>query len=228
MKQNGCSKVWTKVVCIGVLLLAGGVSQEARGDDGYSQAWVQFWLSANLNDVVGVKVAREDRFRDSDEDKYYYGHTELSLPVKLTDHWTLAPAVRFIRTLRGGEWRDDVMPQLNLINKTALGPLTLKNRMRLVKVEKEAASDDPVEYHHRADLVLTKGWTAWNVRPYVAEELFYSFTANELYRSRATGGLLCTPVQKVSVDLYLMREDTKTAGDWKDILVLGLACGYEF
>lgn len=220
MKQSFFSRVWMAIV-----LLTGGL---VYGEAGENQSWVQFWVSANLNDTVGVKLAREDRYRDSDEDKYYYGHTELSLPVKLDDRWTLAPAVRIIRTLRGGYWRDDLMPQLNLINKTALGPVTLKNRMRLVKIEKEASADDPVEYHHRADLVLTKGLGGWNVKPYVAEELFYSFDANEMFRSRTSGGLICAPIQKVSMDLFLMREDTKKDGDWSDILVFGLACGYEF
>jgi hypothetical protein len=77
-------------------------------------------------------------------------------------------------------------------------------------------------------LILTQGWTAWNIRPYVAEELFLDFDQKEITRSRASGGLLVAPVKKLSLDLYVMREDTKSGGLWNDILVLGLATGYEF
>ncbi|NOU36556.1 MAG: DUF2490 domain-containing protein [Kiritimatiellaceae bacterium] len=226
MKQGSIPKTLVRGVFVTMLL--SGLITAAHGADGESQAWVQFWASANITDRVGVKLVREDRFRDSDEDKYYYGYTELGFPVKLNDHWSVAPAIRAVRALRGGEWRDDLMPQGNLMHKTALGPVTLKNRARLAKTYKEAADVDPVEYQHKTDLVLTKGWGSWNVRPYAAEEVFYDFDEHDLTRFRTYGGLLVSPVKKVSVDLYVMREDTKAAGGWTDILVFGLAGGYEF
>jgi len=68
MKQSIFYKAW--MVCTMAAVLLSGLSPSARGDDGESQAWVQFWASANITDVVGVKLTREDRFRDSDEDKY--------------------------------------------------------------------------------------------------------------------------------------------------------------
>ncbi len=228
MKRKGCSAGWIKGVFIAAILLAGLLSPTARGDASDNQAWIRFWVSGNINDTVSVKLTHEDRFRDSGEDKYYYGYTDISLPVKLNEHWTLAPAVRAIRTLRSGEWKDDLMPHITLLNKTTLGPVLLKNRMRLVRTDKEDADVDPVQYRHRLDVVSATGWSSWKFKPYIAEEGFYDFTDHDLNQFRTYGGLLFSPLKKVSFDLYVMREDTKKENSWHDILVFGLITGFEF
>ncbi len=228
MKRKGCSEGWIKGVFIATILLASLLSPAVRGEAGDDQAWIRFWVSGNINDKVGVKLAREDRFQDSSEDKYYYGYTDISLPVKLNEHWTLAPAIRAIRTLRGGEWKDDLMPHITLLNKTTLGPVTLKNRMRLVRTDKEDKDVDPVQYRHRLDVVSATGWSSWKFKPYVAEEVFYDFTDRDLNQFRTYGGVLFSPLQKVLFDLYVMSEDTKKEGNWSDILVFGLSTGFEF
>ena len=221
------SKKGIKSLCAG-LLLAGLLSPAARGEAGEDQAWMRFWIMQDINKTVGVKVAHEDRFRDSDEDKYYYGYTDISVPVKLNDYLTLAPAVRQIHTLRGGVWRDDLMPHLTLSSKTPLGPVVLKNRMRLVRTDKDDSDVDPVQYRHRLDVVSAEGWTSWKLKPYVADEVFYDFTDRDLNQNRAYVGLLFSPVHRLSFDLYVMREDTKKANEWNDILVFGLITRFEF
>lgn len=225
MKQNGCSKVW-KIACIAGLLIAGGAM--ARGEAGDNQAWMQIWVSGQLTDTVGIKLTRENRYRDTDEDKYFYGYTDIALPVKLNKNWSLTPAVRLITTLRGGEWRDDLMPHISLNNKTTLGSVTMKNRMRLVKMDKEATDADPIQYRHRIDLMPAKSWTDWKLTPYVAEEVFYDFDEYQVNKFRTYAGMTFVPVKKVSMDLYVMREDTKKLGDWNDVLVFGLASGFKF
>ena len=221
------SKTGIKCLCLGVVL-AGLLGSAACGEAGDNQAWIRFWVLGNINDRVGVKLAREDRYRDSAAEKYYYGYTDISVPVKLDDQWTLAPAVRVIRTLRGGEWKDDLMPHLTLFNKTTVGPVLLKNRMRLVRTDKEDSNVDPVQYRHRLDIVSANGWSSWKFKPYVADEVFYDFTDRDLNQNRAYAGLLFSPVHKVSFDLYVMREDTKKENEWHDILVFGLITGFEF
>jgi hypothetical protein len=169
-----------------------------------------------------------DLFGSTSRSTRRYSYTDISLPVKLNEHWTLAPAVRAIRTLRGGEWKDDLMPHVTLFNKTTLGPVTLKNRMRLVRTDKEDTEVDPVQYRHRLDVVSATGWSRWKFKPYVAEEVFYDFTDHDLNQFRTYGGVLFSPLQKVSFDLYVMREDTKKENSWNDILVFGLMTGFEF
>lgn len=225
MKRNIYSRVWKKA-CITGLLIAGGAM--ARGEAGDNQAWMQIWVSGQLTDTVGIKLTRENRYRDTDEDKYFYGYTDIALPVKLNKNWSLTPAVRLITTLRGGEWRDDLMPHISLNNKTTLGPVTMKNRMRLVKMDKEATDADPIQYRHRIDLMPAKSWTDWKLMPYVAEEVFYDFDEYQVNKFRTYAGMTFAPVKKVSMDLYVMREDTKKLGDWNDVLVFGLAGGFKF
>jgi hypothetical protein len=225
MRRNICSKYWKKV-CIAGLMIAGCAT--VRGEAGDNQAWMQVWVSGDITDTVGIKLTRENRYRDTDDDKYYYGYTDIALPVKLNKSWTLTPAVRLITTLRGGEWREDLMPHISLNNKTTLGPVTLKNRMRLVKMDKEATDADPVQYRHRLDLMPAKSWTDWKLTPYVAEEVFYDFDEYQVNKCRTYVGLTFAPVKKVSMDLYVMREDTKKNEEWSDVLVFGLASGFKF
>jgi hypothetical protein len=101
-----------------------------------------------------------------------------------------------------------------------LGALAISARSRLeyrIKQDK-----DPV-FRNR-DMVTIKfgqGFTALNIVPYIADEIFYDLENKKLNRNRAYVGITIKSVPYLSPTVYLMKQSDFKEHRWNSFLILG-------
>jgi hypothetical protein len=101
-----------------------------------------------------------------------------------------------------------------------LGALAISARSRLeyrIKQDK-----DPV-FRNR-DMVTIKfgqGFTALNIVPYIADEIFYDLENKKLNRNRAYVGITIKSVPYLSPTVYLMNQSDFKEKRWNSFLILG-------
>ncbi len=222
MKRNGCSKGWTKA-CIAGLMIAGSAIVRADEND---QTWLTATVKGSLNDNLSLKFSGQNRYRDDD---HYYRHFDYSAEYKMTKSWSVAGIYRDqIVKSKSGQWRTTAGYMLDINNSMKQFGMELKSRMRFTYFDPHYAADSTTDFRPRFDLLPAKGFTAWSLKPYVADEMMYNFDESNFYRNRLSFGLKFNPASPLTIDLSLMHEVTETNEKWAENWNPCLAATYSF
>jgi hypothetical protein len=223
MKWNPISNVWT-MGCIAGLLIAGG-ALKARADEN-DQFWLTGGVKYKMTDQVSLKVAEQIRFKD---ETFYYRHTDLGLGVKLTANWSAAGTFRLVeKKNKAGEWQRCTGYLLDATYVASGWGAELKSRMRLAVFDPQYDADCSTDIRPRFDLSPAKGCTAWKLKPYIADELMVSLDEGNLYRNRVIVGLNAMPHKHLSLNLFMMNEQTESGDKWSGNWNAGLAATLNF
>ncbi len=192
--------------------------------------WIEGNLKGKLSETLAVKLTEQVRYRDEGK-FYFYRYTDFGLSWKFAKNWSLAPGYRYITARKNptSNWISKPLWRLDLKNETTVSVIDFSSRLRLTYVALDHARD-VIDFCPKFTLLLSKAWTSWKLRPYIADEMMYNFEANNIYRNRISGGIKCAPWAKVSIDLFLIHERTEIAlnNEWNESYNMGACIGLNF
>ena len=183
-------------------------------------AEIHLWHAEKFNRKISDKlsIALEQDFRS--ESGLYYVHSDFGFKYKIGSRWAFNINFREVFESKKGVWVSEHRPHGTVSTKVSLGALAISARSRLeyrIKQDK-----DPV-FRNR-DMVTIKfgqGFTALNIVPYIADEIFYDLENKKLNRNRAYVGITIQSVPYLSPTVYLMNQSDFKEHRWNSFLILG-------
>ena len=222
MNRNLISNGWKARVVAG-LMIAGGIQVAADEQD---QVWLTGSVKGGLTDRLTLKVAEQIRYKDED---YFYRHTDLGVGYKLNRNWSVCGTFRYVeKKNKADEWLGCDGYLLDVINTMKGRGVQLKSRMRLSYFDPNYDADCSTDFRPRFDLMPAKGLTSWTLKPYLADEVMIDLKEANLYRNRVIAGLKASPVQLLTLDLFVMQECTQKNEQWTEHWNSGLSLTLNF
>jgi hypothetical protein len=197
--------------------------QLARAESNW-EYWTSYGFTDSVSDNVTIKVAPELRYKGDFSD-HYYTHIDMGLDWKINDWLVLGPYYRHVEEKKDGQWNVEYRPHFNVTLKANLLGLDISDRSRLEYRIKD--DEDFFRYRNKLTLKLEK-MTSLEIQPYIAEEPFYDFDANEVNKNRVYAGFGFTIFNKLKADINYILENRKKANHWTDVNVLALSLKYSF
>ena len=214
-------KVLSFITITGAILLVGICFAYDDGD------W-QYWNTENIggkiidvrNDYLdSIKAMIEAEFRWGDDvSELYYYHGDLGITLnKLFASWfSLGLNYRQVYELKSGEWTEENRPHLNGTIKLKWEGWDISNRCRFEYRDTESYND--WRFRNKLTAKFPWKWTSWQIRPYVADEIFYDFHADELNRNRLYAGIGIGKLfllETIKGDVFFLWQSTKKP-NWGD------------
>jgi len=197
-------------------------------DDGDFQQWSTVALSYKINDDWKLLAEEELRWGD-DWGNFYYTHTELGIAYSGFADWlVLGVKYRQIFEEKGRDFHYENRPHFNLKLKKDVDGWGLSTRSRLEYRDKEEGNDG-WRYRNKFTIKAPIKLTKYEIRPYVADEIFYDCDDGDLYRNRLYAGVGYKLTKYVGGALcYLWQTTENSAGAWVDYNVLGTKVKFDF
>jgi hypothetical protein len=202
-----------------VVAMAGLATGEADWE-----YWSQYEAAWKVEESLDVRLKPELRFRD-DFAGHYYWHLEIGADWKAQTWLVLGPYYRHIRTESGRDWKTEKRPHANATLAWSLGSIALSDRNRLeyrIKTGKEA-----FVYRNRLWVKFPHMGPA-GFQPFLGNEVFYDFDAEEINRNRAYAGFTIKLASGANADLYYILDSSKKNDEWSPTNILATALKYKF
>ena len=189
-------------------------------DDGDFQYWNTESFSVKLADDWKFDAEAEFRFGDDASD-FYYQHSDGGITYSgLSKYIDIGLNYRFVFEESGSDWEYINTPHLNLTLKTELEKFKISDRSRFEYRDKENGNDG-WRYRNKLTVKFPLKLTDLNIQPYVADEIFVDFDAEDLNRNRLYAGLGFNIYKNLNGDIYYLWQASKSSGKWKDTNVIG-------
>lgn len=192
-----------------------------------NQTWIDFSITGKLTDKIAVSYAENLRYIEKDFE-YVYRHSDLKIGFKIDKYWTLSPAFRYVTKYNGETETSTPCWYINIDNKSSYKNISLLSRLRIFYGD-ASASDDTIDARPKFVLSPKKGWTNYNIKPYVADELFFDLhSGNDFYRNRLSAGVKISPIPQGTLSAFLMHQYTETSGSWHEVYNMGIGAALKF
>ncbi|MFC1809343.1 DUF2490 domain-containing protein, partial [Candidatus Omnitrophota bacterium] len=197
-------------------------------DDGDFQQWSTISVTYKVNDDWKVTGEQEVRWGD-DWDDFYYTHTDLGIVYGGVADWLdLGVNYREVYEEKSKNFVFENRPHFNVTLKTDIEGWALSDRSRLEYRDKET-DNNGWRYRNKLTLKAPFKLTKFEIRPYVADEVFVDLDAGDLNRNRVYGGVGCKLMEHVGAELYyLWQASENSSGDWVDYHALGAKLKFSF
>ena len=196
-------------------------------DDGEFQYWNTESVSYKINQDLKMKLEEEFRFGD-DGGNLYYQHSDLGLSYSgLTDWLDLAINYRQVFEKKSGEWKYENRPHLNASVAWKMFDIACGNRARFEYRHRED-SENYWRYRNKLTVKLPFKFTALEIQPYIADEIFYDFDEETLNRNRLYAGFSLRLFKDLKGDMFYLWQSSKSNDKWSDIHVLGTKLNLSF
>jgi len=213
-----------KEVLAGVLfIIILTMSRLAQADSRW-EYWTSFGFTNSVSDNVTLKVAPELRYKGGSSG-HYYTRVDMGFDWEVNKWLILGSYYRHVEEKKKDKWEIEKRPHLNATIKGKLFGLAISNRGRLEYRITE--DDDFFRYRNKLTLKAAKK-TLFEIQPYIADEPFYDFDADEFNKNRLYAGFGCTIFNKLKADLYYILESRRKDGHWRDFNILGINFIYPF
>jgi hypothetical protein len=209
------------VVLHSIIILT--TSRSALADSRW-QYWTTFGFTDAVSNNVTLKFAPELRYKGGFSG-HYYTHFDMGFDWEVNEWLTLGSYYRHVEEKKKDKWEIEKRPHLNATIKGKIFGLAVSNRSRLEYRITE--DDDFFRYRNKLTFKGAKK-TQFEIQPYIADEPFYDFDADEFNKNRFYAGFGCMIFNKLKADLYYMLESQRKNGHWKDFNVLGINFTYSF
>lgn len=180
----------------------------------------QYKVSLKTGKKTAVVLKPELRFEDN-MSHFYYQHAELGLDYKLNPRITLGIYYRPIKKLSGEKWQREDRPHLNVSLKWE--KLDMSNRLEYRIKE----SDTYFKYRNRVRFNFPEV-TFFQIKPYIADEIFYDFEESSLNKNRIYFGANINVSQKIKGGLFYIYESSLDGGSRQGVNIAGTSVGYKF
>ena len=191
---------------------------------GFGNGDFQFWntesISWNASDEFRLTLEEEFRFGD-DEPNFFYQHSDLGVVYTGAADWLdIGINYRHIFEKKTDDWREESRPHLNATVKWRACDLSFSNRGCLEYRSRDSA-EDFWRYRNKLTVGLPWEFTKYAVRPYVADEIFYDFDANDLIQNRIYAGLYLTLLKNLTGEVFYFWQLNKQSSRWDEVHTLG-------
>jgi hypothetical protein len=205
-------------------LTATSVFAKADGED--VKVFSTYALTYDVNPDWQLGLEEELRWGD-DVSNFYYTHTEATLAYKGIAKWLqLGVGYRQIFAEGSRNFKYENMPLAYATVKGDWKGWTISDRNRMEYRDKE---DDNDGWRYRNKVTIATPWkfTKYEIRPYVAEEIFFDCDEYDITKNRVFGGLMFNIVEHVSGEFYYLWE-ASDKGKWFDDHIIGNKIKFSF
>ena len=197
-------------------------------DDGDFQYWSSADASLDIDKDWKVTFREEFRLGD-DAEQLYRHHSDVGLVYKSLADW-IDLGINYRQVFEKdskGQWRQENRPHLNITLKGQLFDLGLSSRSRFEYRDRED-KNDLWRYRNKVAVKLPFKLTDLKIQPYVADEVFINFNADDFNRNRIYSGFSFQLTENIKGDIFYLWQTSESSGHWKDINVLGTRLKFYF
>lgn len=206
--------------CLRLLPVLGILVSVAHAAD--QQVWLTQGGELKLGESWKTGANQEFHLADNTGELGVYW-AEAFIANKLAPHWDAGFAYRqqYSRN-SSGDWREENRPYAYATLKWTWWNQSFSDR-NMVEYRRIESQDDQVRYRNKLGVEFSPRWTAWAIRPHVADEIFADAQSDDFLKNRIYAGLKGQPARWLSGDLYFMWESTDTGlGQRDNLRVAGL------
>ena len=190
------------------------------GEDGDWQWWSTNVIGGPITENIKATLEAEFRIGD-DMGDFYYNHEQIQVKFKLCDWFSIAPGYRQVFEKAGDSWEAEQRPLIDAkVKHSWESGWTISNRARLA-IRNLSDADDRVRFRNKLTLKFPVSWTSWNIRPYIAEEIFVESDGEGFNRNRLYVGLRCDLYGDLKGGLFYLWQTSDSGDDWNDVNVIG-------
>ncbi len=193
-----------------LVTLISGTGMMYGGSDWGSRH--DFQLKQNISEKWDV-LHRYMISKNKDSGYISAGSGDLTLQYNLTNSLYLRAGFRLVKSRRGGGWRTEDRPLFALGHSTTVNGIKISNRSR-IEFRKYHFKEDGVRYRHKISIELPWAFTQLELKPYLEEELFYSFDLGDFQSNWLTFGLSFKPTNHLKVKLGHRWISQKSGNGW--------------
>lgn len=215
-------------VCLALVPALGVTTRCPASDEDFF-----YWTKA----TVLVSIAEHWQF--GFEQKFGFGEEARRLDHHMQDYglvyngfgdWLkLYGAVKVVhaRTDDREAWIQEIRPHFNAAVFSKLFALDMVNRSR---IEHRNIEDEYViwRFRHKLGFIWPEELTPLRIKPYVSDEIFYSFNAERFYGNRVQSGLFIPLHETVRLELFYFWHIGRDVLHWNDTNVLGTYVRFQF
>jgi hypothetical protein len=192
------------------------------------ELWTELRWKKPLSKTTTLFGTVNGRFRRN-MGEFYQQVDDLGVSCKAFSWLKIEPAYQwnFQERARTHDTVQEHRLYINLIPHTKVGPFQVEDRSRMEFRHVNGKDDWRYRNRSKVSMALGKG-SSFEVKPYLADEIFYGFRAGEINRNRFLAGIE-RPIRKnLSVELFYVVQSDKTGKDWSEFHALGLATNVTF
>lgn len=221
-------KILASIAAISLLLTPfSGYSYES----GDWQYWNTESIGGKLIDVgtekldsLNAKIEGEWRFGD-DVSELCYQHVDVGLSFeKLFVPWfTLGLNYRQAWEKKSDGWLEEEKPHINGTISFKLADWKISNRSR-IEYRHFNSQEDKWRFRNKTTAKAPVKWTAWEITPYLADEIFLEEGKDGIYRNRLYVGLgigHLFKLEHLKGDVFYLWQATESSDDWISYNVFG-------
>lgn len=210
-----------RLVVLSVILAVGfGHGASYAYEDGDFQIW--HTEDQEVKVVKNTTYTMEEEFRyGGDAHELYYHHYDWGIVYDVTKYLSLGAAYRQVYDLKSGKFKEENRPHVTATVKWALCGFDCEDRNRF-EYRHFRYQDDEVRYRNKLTIKLPWKLTRFNVRPYVADEVFADLNNAAFVRNRFYSGMGFELNKNLKGEVYYMLQSSKNPGAWRDVNALGL------
>ncbi len=211
-----------KGLVIGLLLII--VNAAYAYDNGDFQVWNTDVQEIKINDKS--KAALEEEFRWGDNaNEFYYQHYDIAWIYALSKSWDLKLSYRYILEKKSGKFKVENEPNINATYKWNFLGCDMSNRFRLEYRNFDYQTDF---WRYRNMLAIRAPWkfTKFQIRPFVADDLFINSKGASIHNNRFYSGLGFKLFKNFDGDIFYILQHTRNVGmtktTWRRTNVFGV------
>jgi len=213
-----------KKLLMAILLIIVFIINEWVFAENDREYWSHYEIIGSVNNTLDFKLKPELRY-NKNFDNHYYTHIEFGFDWKFKDWLVLSPYYRHVNENKNDDWKIEYRPHLNATIKWKFDKISFENRNRL-----EYRAKEDIEFFRYRNKLTAKmqKYTQFKIQPYLAEEPFYDFDAQELNKNRIYAGVNFKVLDNLKADILYILESRLKDGVWTNVNVLGTTLKYSF
>ena len=187
------------VITLGIFLSLYVIKSALAFDDGDWQLWSRVTLQGTLSERCKISLDEEFRGGDDMSDLYFH-RTDLGVTYKFMNWCYVGLNYWHSYKEKNGQWYQEKRPHINLTFKLKLQNFKFENRNRF---ENRNCQGEDAYWRYRNRLTISPPvkFTSHDIRPYLADEIFYDFEENEFHRNRIYAGLKMKLQKNIGFDI---------------------------
>ncbi|MBL7156617.1 MAG: DUF2490 domain-containing protein [Candidatus Omnitrophica bacterium] len=195
--------------------------------NGDFQYWNVETIQVKISDKAKLGIQEEFRFGDN-ASTWYYNHTDIGIKYKTNKYLETGVFYRQIIEKKSKHWNPEYRPHIDATLQIDLFSFRLKDRNRIA-YRIRGNKHGTWSYRNKAYIGLPFDIRNIKFTPYVADEIFIQTDTKGISRNRLYLGMKFPFVEKLTVDVFYLRQATRGAKDkWTDYNIFGTSATISF
>lgn len=188
-------------------------------DDGDFQVWNTDAEEFKINNDSRITLEEEFRW-GGNAGEFYYQHYDIGLFYNLEKWLNIGGGYRHIYELKNRRFKLENEPYITLTFLWGLKGFKFEDRSRIEYRYFDYQADSG-RYRNKFTLKSPWKFTAIELQPYLADEIFLDFQNKAFSRNRFYSGLDMRLTKSLKAEIYYLLQTTRSANKWADVNALG-------